>query len=447
MLIYSKFVLSFVLVISFLFTVILTSKSIVNEKETGIKEAIKLMGVKSWIYWLSWFIKTLILLVVPIICIVVALKVKVPNKFSSPMAVLEKTDTVILTIFLLIYASNVITLTFLLSSLFKKANSAAAFSGIIFFATYLPSILIQYSYGLISHEYKILSAFVTNIWMSEAILLIGFHEINGVGLNWSNINEPIVFNDKLTFLECLIVGIFVNFFHLILFYYFEKVRPGNFGIASKWYFPIEPIIQKIMKSNNDDNISVELEDRQEILIESEENCKNPGIVLSNVTKTFKQFGKIKTAVKNFSLNIYQKNITVLLGHNGAGKSTAISMITGLTKATKGNILVNNHNIVTDTNLARKQIGYCSQHNLLFDELTVKEHLIFFSKLKDNYQPNEIESMLDQLRLTDKRNKLAKTLSGGMKRKLSVAIAFIGNSKIIILDEPTAGMFKRTNENF
>ncbi len=217
MLIYSKFVLSFVLVISFLFTVILTSKSIVNEKETGIKEAIKLMGVKSWIYWLSWFIKTLILLVVPIICIVVALKVKVPSKFSSPMAVLEKTDTVILTIFLLIYASNVITLTFLLSSLFKKANSAAAFSGIIFFATYLPSILIQYSYGLISHEYKILSAFVTNIWMSEAILLIGFHEINGVGLNWSNINEPIVFNDKLTFLECLIVGIFVNFFHLILF--------------------------------------------------------------------------------------------------------------------------------------------------------------------------------------------------------------------------------------
>ena len=74
--------------------------------------------------------------------------------------------------------------------------------------------------------------------------------------------------------------------------------------------------------------------------------------------------------------------------------------------------------------------------LLFDDLTVYEHLKFFSKLKQNFNENEIDNMLDLINLTDKKHALSKTLSGGMKRKLSVAIAFIGGSQIVILDEPS-----------
>jgi ATP-binding cassette subfamily A (ABC1) protein 3 len=112
------------------------------------------------------------------------------------------------------------------------------------------------------------------------------------------------------------------------------------------------------------------------------------------------------------------------------------MITGLVEPSLGNIMINNIDIVKNTNEARKCIGLCPQHNLLFDDMTVYEHLKFFSKLKDNFDDNEIYNMLDLIHLKDKINAQSKTLSGGMKRKLSIAIAFIGGSNIVILDEPS-----------
>jgi ATP-binding cassette subfamily A (ABC1) protein 3 len=112
------------------------------------------------------------------------------------------------------------------------------------------------------------------------------------------------------------------------------------------------------------------------------------------------------------------------------------MITGLIEPSLGNIMINDIDIVKNTNEARKCIGLCPQHNLLFDDMTVYEHLKFFSKLKENFNENEINNMLELIHLKDKRNALSKTLSGGMKRKLSIAIAFIGNSSIVILDEPS-----------
>ena len=115
------------------------------------------------------------------------------------------------------------------------------------------------------------------------------------------------------------------------------------------------------------------------------------------------------------------------------------MITGLCKPTSGTILINDKNIAEQTQEARSSLGYCPQHNLLFDDLTVYEHLKFFSKLKQNYNEEEINKMLELTNLSDKKDSLSKTLSGGMKRKLSVAIAFIGGSKTVILDEPSSGM--------
>ena len=188
---------------------------------------------------------------------------------------------------------------------------------------------------------------------------------------------------------------------------------------------------------NDSNGAIE--DKYFFEDESAYASKNIGIKIENITKIFKQLGKIKKAVNNLSLNIYEGQISVLLGHNGAGKSTTISMITGLSSPVNGSILINNVDIVKNTIEARKSLGYCPQHNLLFDDLTVYEHLKFFSKLKENFDDAEIDYMLEMLNLKDKKFSLSKSLSGGMKRKLSVAIAFIGGSKIVILDEPSSGM--------
>jgi ATP-binding cassette, subfamily A (ABC1), member 3 len=97
---------------------------------------------------------------------------------------------------------------------------------------------------------------------------------------------------------------------------------------------------------------------------------------------------------------------------------------------------------------RQDIGICLQHDCLFPQLTVREHVQFFARLKGLYgkvSSTEAEKQVDQalidVALSEKRNCLSKNLSGGMKRKLSVAIAFCGGSKVVLLDEPTSGMVR------
>ena len=81
------------------------------------------------------------------------------------------------------------------------------------------------------------------------------------------------------------------------------------------------------------------------------------------------------------MNIYEGQITALLGHNGAGKTTTLSILTGLFPSTSGSAYINELSVVDDIDLIRRNLGICPQHNVLFDRLTVAEHLNFFAKLK------------------------------------------------------------------
>ncbi|EPS74541.1 hypothetical protein M569_00214, partial [Genlisea aurea] len=150
------------------------------------------------------------------------------------------------------------------------------------------------------------------------------------------------------------------------------------------------------------------------------------------------------AVDSLQLTLYENQILALLGHNGAGKSTTISMLIGFVYPTSGDALIFGHNILTDMDEIRQSLGVCPQHDILFPELTVKEHLEIFANIKgvndmeDNME-NCVIQMAEEVGLADKINTAVNALSGGMKRKLSLGIAIIGNSKVIVLDEPTSGM--------
>jgi ATP-binding cassette subfamily A (ABC1) protein 1 len=133
-----------------------------------------------------------------------------------------------------------------------------------------------------------------------------------------------------------------------------------------------------------------------------------------------------------------------LGRNGAGKTTTMSVLTGLFPPTSGVVRVLGKELQTEIDSIRKELGFCPQHNVLFNKLTVEEHLFFFLAMKlplaKRFEINEkISRWLSDLSLTSKRNTLVSSLSGGMKRKLSVALAFVGSSKLVVLDEPTAGI--------
>ena len=140
--------------------------------------------------------------------------------------------------------------------------------------------------------------------------------------------------------------------------------------------------------------------------------------------------------------MYQGQIFALLGHNGAGKTTTISMLTGLIEANAGFAEVFGIDIFNKMDEMRKILGVCPQHDVLFEFLTPEDHLRLFSAFKGtpaDLIESQVNKMLEEIDLQDQRTQLSKNLSGGQKRKLSVAIAMIGNSQIVLLDEPTSGM--------
>jgi len=129
-----------------------------------------------------------------------------------------------------------------------------------------------------------------------------------------------------------------------------------------------------------------------------------------------------------------------------GKTTTIGVLTGMMPPTEGYATVSGYDVRTDLSLLRENIGVCLQHDCLFPQLSVLEHIRFFSRVKGLYAKKSKEeceksvmTAIEDVALMEKRHSFAKDLSGGMKRKLSVAIAFCGGSEVIFLDEPTSGM--------
>lgn len=153
----------------------------------------------------------------------------------------------------------------------------------------------------------------------------------------------------------------------------------------------------------------------------------------------KNFGSVK-AVDNLSVKINQGEIFALLGLNGAGKSTTIKILCGLTGKDSGEVIINGQNLETAGAQIKQIINLSPQETAVAGNLTVLENLKFIASLYEIPNTKEkIENLTNQLGLEAKVNTLAKKLSGGQKRKLSLAMALITSPQILILDEPTLGL--------
>uniref|UniRef100_A0A914BW66 ABC transporter domain-containing protein n=1 Tax=Acrobeloides nanus TaxID=290746 RepID=A0A914BW66_9BILA len=218
---------------------------------------------------------------------------------------------------------------------------------------------------------------------------------------------------------------------LLLTFYLDLVLPTDDSPKQspffflKWCLPKKDKVYPNNKSFNgklkngilvDEESEFEENSRFQEYMESEENMtmNESDIEVQGLVKKWKT-GEV--AVRGISFRGYKNQVTVLLGHNGAGKKNLVE--------------------------CQRQLGYCPQFNPLFAKLTVRDHLWFYGNLKldqtNGVTDEEINEVIRQIGLKGEENKQAAQLSGGMKRKLCVGMALIGQSKVILLDEPTAGM--------
>ena len=159
------------------------------------------------------------------------------------------------------------------------------------------------------------------------------------------------------------------------------------------------------------------------------------ITIDNVCKNYKS----KKALDNVSLSIKQGELFGLLGVNGAGKTTLIKILCGLTRKTSGTITINNFNLDKEIDKIKEIIDISPQETSVANNLTVKENLEFFANIYNTNDVKTINEIIDIFNLNEVLNQRAKTLSGGYKRRLSIAIALISKPKILFLDEPTLGL--------
>ena len=155
----------------------------------------------------------------------------------------------------------------------------------------------------------------------------------------------------------------------------------------------------------------------------------------------KSYGEL-VAVKDLSLDIRRGEIFGFLGPNGAGKTTTISMICGLLKREAGEIHIDGHSLAENFGQYKRWMGLCPQEIVIWESLTCLEQIEFTARVYDiprTVARNRSLELLAVLGLEEKKHKLAKTLSGGMKRRLNIALALVHDPQILILDEPQAGL--------
>jgi ABC-2 type transport system ATP-binding protein len=170
------------------------------------------------------------------------------------------------------------------------------------------------------------------------------------------------------------------------------------------------------------------------------------IAVQNLTKTFGNF----TAVNSISFDVYKGEIFGFLGANGAGKTTAMKMLIGISKPSSGEALVNGFNVKTNTEMVKRSIGYMSQKFSMYDDLTIKENITFFGGiygLSSIQIKEKTTKLVKELGLDDSLDKLVGSLPLGWKQKLSFSVALLHEPKIVFLDEPTGGVDPITRRQF
>lgn len=193
------------------------------EKEMQLKEAMKIMGLSSWLHWVAWLVNIMCFNIVTIAGILFLLMFR----WSNDIAVFTFSEPLAMAVFLLIYTFSVATYCFLMSCLFDKANTAATVAGFVWFLYLVPFFVTEPTYSELSFVQKLVVCFFQNTGLSYGFLLILTWEGNTEGLQLRNYFTPVSIDDNLSVGLISAMMLFSALVHMTLALYVEKIRPGE----------------------------------------------------------------------------------------------------------------------------------------------------------------------------------------------------------------------------
>ncbi|XP_059638775.1 ABC transporter A family member 2-like [Cornus florida] len=449
--------------------------SLIAEKELKLRQAMTVMGLYDTAYWLSWLTwEGIITFLSSLITVLFGMMFQFDFFLKNSFAV------VFLLFFL--FQFNMVGFAFMLSAFISKSSSSTTVGYSIFIVGFLTQLVTSFGFpynGKFSSNYFIIWSIFPPNPFAQALQLLSSATSSPKdnGISWSkraecgtkNIGCEMTINDVYIWL----VSTFFLWFFLAI--YFDNIMPNPYGVRKSLFYLLNPGYWTGKDGNKVEEGGIcsctgsvppveDLTPEDEDVLEEENIVKqqakdgvvdpNIAVQIHGLVKTFPGTLKIgcckcnKTspyqAIKGLWVNFAKDQLFCLLGSNGAGKTTSINCLTGITPVTGGDALIYGHSIRSSVGVSsiRKMIGVCPQFDTLWNALSGLEHLHLFASIK-GLPPASIKSVaeksLTEVRLIKAAKMRAGSYSGGMKRRLSVAIALIGDPKLVILDEPTTGM--------
>lgn len=450
--------LFFTWVIIQLFPVVLTS--LVYEKEQKLRIMMKMHGLGDGPYWLISYAYFLSISSIYMLCFVI---------FGSVIGLKFFTlnDYSIQFVFYFIYINLQISLAFLVAAFFSNVKTATVVGYICVFATGL--------LGGFLFQFFVQDTSFPRGWIIVMELYPGFSLYRGLyefaqysftgnfmgthGMRWGDLSDSgngmkeVLIIMVVEWLVVLFVAYYIDQVTssvsgkspMFLFDRFRKKHPSSFRRPS-----LRRQGSKVFVQMEKPDVSQEREKVEQLLLEPSTDY---AIVCDNLKKVYpgRDGNPEKFAVRGLSLALPPGECFGMLGPNGAGKTSFISMMIGLTKPTSGTAYVQGLDIRTHMDGIYTSMGVCPQHDLLWETLTGREHLLFYGRLKNlkgSALTQAVEESLKSVNLFygGVADKQAGKYSGGMKRRLSVAISLIGDPKVVYMDEPSTGLDPASRNN-
>ncbi|KAM6050196.1 ATP-binding cassette sub-family A member 10-like isoform 1-T1 [Theristicus caerulescens] len=406
------------------------SMNVVREKKQ-LKVLMKMMGLKDIAFWLSWSLLYAVYVMI-LSCLLTALLLQDAFYISSFPAIL---------LLFFLYGLACIHLVFMLCSLLRtsKLSGSMGFLITFLFGCLSLAVLIENLPEPLKWFLGLFCPFAFNAGIAKVFHL----EKYGMGFSFSNLMEESYF-----LFSTYVMLVFDSVLYMLLAMYFDKVLPGKYGIPDPPFFCLKPSYWIQSRRRSSREMPRTAASPEELLGDDVEPVPSEfvgkeAIRLNNIKKAYKKDKKTE-ALRGLSLNIYEGQITALLGHSGAGKTTLLNVLSGLTLPSEGSATIYNYKLseIGDREEIREMIGVCPQFNIQFEVLTVKENLKTFAEIKGIKSKDverEVQNILELLDIGNIQDTQAEKLSGGQKRKLSIGIAMLGNPQVLFLDEPTAGL--------
>ncbi|XP_076237165.1 lipid droplet defective [Calliopsis andreniformis] len=417
-------------------------RHMVWERESQNAMVMSVMGLKPWRNTMAWFITTFIELLIVMFSIAMIL---LAGK------ILPKSDPFLILIMMIDYAFSIVTFCYMISTVCSSASLAAITTVVMFLLTFMPYVIVIAMEAVIGLGYKLLICLSMSTSFCYGCLYAARKEVQGVGLTWDSMWQESSPGDSMSLGLVLLMIAFDGFLYALIGYFVARYTNSGRGFhdlrsQSLWWADAHSLyggpsylafVNNLYFTNDVLHPSTTYQDEETDASSLTVNEKQTGVRFEGVRKVYHTDQGEVVAVEDFTLKLCEGEVTSLLGRNGAGKTTIIKMLTGMLAPTAGEICLNGEED------CKPDIGVCPQDNVLIGTLTPREHMIFYAKLKrpkeDVNMQRSVNEMLTSLELGKQEHEPVYRLSGGTKRRLCVALAFLGSPKLVILDEPGAGV--------